>query len=294
MPTRTGSFPIGVRRGWSEWQRDLAGMVKWAAGAGYEVMDLGPVSAADVELVRSGGLAVGSVDLIDMGKMLQPDAGKRRELVERNVAHVKAMSALGVKLFFTVMIPDPPMTRAEGHRVAVEAFGPVCAAAAESGGAVVFEGWPGPAPVYPAIACTPESVRLLLRELGGTPGGIALNFDPSHLVRLGVDPVRFLAEFAPSVRHAHGKDTMLYPEAVYELGRYQSSAERKPYGFGEYTWRYTIPGHGVVDWITCCKLLKQAGYAGAVCVELEDESFNGSEAGEKEGLIYSLSYLRSV
>ena len=36
------------------------------------------------------------------------------------------------------------------------------------------------------------------------------------------------------------------------------------------------------------------GYQGMVSIELEDENFNGSEAGEKRGLIVSRDYLASV
>lgn len=291
MPTRTGSFPIGVRRGGSAWQKDLATLVRWVGNAGYEVLDLGTATPGDVEVVRAGGLEVGSVDLLEMGQLLQADAGKRGGLVDRNVAHVKVMTLVGIKAFFTVLIVDPPMTKAEGMKVAVEVLGPICAAAAEGGARVVVEGWPGPAPAYGALACTPETVRILARELGA---GFGLNFDPSHLVRLGVPVWRFLEEFAPLVGHVHGKDTQIYPEAAYEYGVYQPGLERKPHGFGEQVWRYTIPGHGVVDWGRSFAQLKEAGYSGAVSVELEDENFNGTEAGEKEALVHSLNFLRSA
>jgi sugar phosphate isomerase/epimerase len=41
-------------------------------------------------------------------------------------------------------------------------------------------------------------------------------------------------------------------------------------------------------------VLKDSGYRGAVSVELEDENFNGSEAGEKLALETSIAFLKSV
>lgn len=291
MPTRTGGFTIGFRRGRSEWQRDLESLAGYVASIGYEAVDLPVATPADLATLRRHGLEIGSVDLLDMGKTLQPDAGARRSLTERNVAHVRELAAAGVKAFLTVLIPDPPMTRAQGLSVAVEALAPVCAAAREVGAAVVVEGWPGPAPHYPSLGCTPETCRILLRELGP---GLALNFDPSHLVRLGIDPVRFLGEFAPHVRHAHAKDTRLFPDAVYEFGLYQPAVVAKPHAYGEQAWRYTLPGRGSIDWPECLRRLKDAGFAGTLSVELEDEDYNGTEAGEKRGLVESLQFLRDL
>ena len=42
------------------------------------------------------------------------------------------------------------------------------------------------------------------------------------------------------------------------------------------------------------EILRAAGYGGAVSVELEDERFNGTEAGERDGLLRSLQFLRNA
>ena len=41
---------------------------------------------------------------------------------------------------------------------------------------------------------------------------MSANFDPSHLIRMGIDPLRFLEEFIDSVYHVHGKDTEILAE----------------------------------------------------------------------------------
>jgi sugar phosphate isomerase/epimerase len=294
MPTRTGNFPIGFRRGWGDWQRpDLKALCDWAKGAGFEVLDLGWATPADIRTVESSGLRLGSVDLLDFGSILHSDEAKRREHVAGNVAYVKEVSAAGAKLFFTAIIPgDPTRKRSENYALAVETYGPIVDAIRSAGAKLVIEGWPGRAPHYPSLCCTPETCRAFLRDAGE---GVGLNYDPSHLIRLGVDPLRFLREFCPHVHHAHAKDAQLIAEAAYEFGLYQPAAlVEPPWRFGEHAWRYTIPGHGQMDWGEAFRILSEGGYAGAVCVELEDDHFNGTEAGEKLGLTRSLEFLRQA
>jgi hypothetical protein len=62
LTTRTGNFPIGFRRGWSEWQQDLPALTQWARGNGFGLIDLG-TSTADMSLVLEAGLSIGSMDL---------------------------------------------------------------------------------------------------------------------------------------------------------------------------------------------------------------------------------------
>jgi sugar phosphate isomerase/epimerase len=108
---------------------------------------------------------------------------------------------------------------------------------------------------------------------------------------MGIDHVRFLAEFAGRVKHVHGKDTELLNENVYEMGTELPATFAKPVAFGGTTWRYTIPGQGVVRWHRVFWMLKEAGYAGAVSIELEDAHFNGTEEGEKRGILAGARFL---
>lgn len=292
MATRTGSFPIGFRRGWSDWQKDLGGLTKWAKESAFEVIDLGVASREDLDLAKAAGLRLGTADLKG-GGLMSVDAGRRREAVDAAVAYVKETAALGAKVFFTCVIPENASgKRSENYAIAVESFGPVARAAADAGAVVAIEGWPGGAPHYPSLCCTPETVRSLIKDVGGK--GIGVNYDPSHLIRLGVDHVRFLREFVGNVAHVHAKDTEVDTEAIYEYGLYQDGVFGQSHGFGSYVWRYTIPGHGQARWTEIFGILKDSGYQGCVCIELEDENFNGTEAGEKNALMTSLEFLRNA
>lgn len=62
-----------------------------------------------------------------------------------------------------------------------------------------------------------------------------------------------------------------------------------PYGGGH--WRYAIPGHGQMRWSKALAILKDAGYGGMISIELEDANFNGTEEGEKQGLLLARRFL---
>jgi sugar phosphate isomerase/epimerase len=294
MPTRTANLPIAFRQLYSEWNKDRPALLAWAKSSGYEAIDLlGEASPADVASVRAEGLRLGTVDLIEMGKLLATDPGFRNDLIARNVIYVREMAAAGASIFFTVLIPgDPTKKRSENYALAVETFAPVAQAATDANVKIAIEGWPGPAPHFAALCCTPESYRAFIKDTN--PKSVGVNYDPSHLMRLGVDPIRFLREFLPHVHHVHAKDAKLYPDAVYELGLYQDSIVKAPHRYGAHAWRYTIPGRGQTPWTQVFQILQEKNYRGAVSVELEDEDFNGSVDGEKAGLLKSLEFLRSA
>ena len=85
MGTRTGNIPIGFRRGWSDWQKNLDSLSGWAKNVGFEGIDLGGHDiAANAAVVARHGLKLGSVDLADMGGLWETDPGKRKDAIARN------------------------------------------------------------------------------------------------------------------------------------------------------------------------------------------------------------------
>lgn len=292
--TRTGSFPIGFRRGGSAWQQDLDALIDFARQQRFEAIDVGPLPTADLQRILDAGLRLGSVDLQQKwADLASPNAGVRRAAVEKNAACIRDAARLGVLHFFTVVFPaDEQMKRADAFGYAVEGYRALCEAirdASDPSPRIVIEGYPGGGPRYPALVATPETYR---RFIGAMPAGTCgVNFDPSHLIRMGIDPLRFVREFAPHVYHVHAKDTELFTDALYEFGHTQPATFARSHGFGQWTWRYTIPGHGVAPWSAMLGVLADAGYRGAVSVELEDENFNGTPDGEQRGLLASRDFL---
>jgi len=264
-------------------------MIAWAKENGFGAIDLGGDADVSGAAVAAAGLKIGSADLKSWQGLITADEGKRQATVDENAAYIEACAKHGITNYFAVMLPeDTSKSRAENFGLMVEGLNALTPALEKFGGHVVIEGWPGPG----ALACTPEGYRATLKECPSS--AIGINYDPSHLVRMGIDPIRFVAEFADRVFHVHGKDTEVFAEGIYEYGTEQPPTFAKGHGFGSVTWRYTIPGHGNVRWGKAFEILKDANYQGAVCIELEDENFNGSDAGEKAGLLAGAAFLASV
>jgi sugar phosphate isomerase/epimerase len=117
-----------------------------------------------------------------------------------------------------------------------------------------------------------------------------LNYDPSHLMRLGIDYLRVLDEFKDRIYHCHGKDTALLSEAQYLYGHFPPALAKAP-PFSEGAWRYCVPGDGAVDWGQVAYALEQAGYAGCVSIELEDARYWGSLEKEQAGIAKAYRHL---
>ncbi|MDP9174803.1 MAG: sugar phosphate isomerase/epimerase [Planctomycetota bacterium] len=292
--TRTGSFPIGFRRVSSAWQKNLENVIAFAMENAFAGIDVGDLPPEQVKPITSAGLTIGSVDLKQPWSALaSADAGKRKDAVVIAAEHIRAVAKLGVRNFFTVIFPeDDAGDRRKSFGLAVQGFAALAEAIAGTGARVVIEGYPGWAPHYAALCCTPETYRDFFRETASD--AMMINFDPSHLIRMNIDPIRFLGEFAQKVGHVHGKDTEILEEQLYEFGNLQPATLAKAHGFGAYHWRYTIPGHGLARWGMLLRILKDAGYDGMVSIELEDEHFNGTEDGEKRGFIASRDFLVNV
>jgi len=285
--TRTGNFPIGFRKGWAEWQKNVPELGKWAKDEGFAMVDVGS-NASDAQAIVSCGLKVGSVDLGCWQGLIDQDSGAKKNALDAAETLISDCSKVGAKNFFAVMLPrDPSKLRPENFELMVSGLSALAPILEKHGSKLVIEGWPGAG----ALCCTPESLRA---TFGRVPSkAIGINFDPSHLIRMGINPVPFVSEFADRIYHVHGKDTALYPEATYDFGTEISATLAKEHGFGAQGWRYAIPGHGVSNWVTIFEILNHKGYTGGVCIELEDENFNGSAEGEKRGLIASAQFLSS-
>ena len=212
--------------------------------------------------------------------------GTRREAVARNAEYIRACAAAGAKTFFICMIPeDPSRPRAENFAYMVESYSALRATFEENDAYLVIEGWPGPG----SLVCTPETYRAFIEQVGSPNMGV--NYDPSHLVRMGINPIRFLWEFIGNVFHVHGKDCMIIDENLYQYGNLQEATFDTPYKYGGMNWRYTIPGHGVSDWKLILNILMDSGYAGCISIELEDHYYDDTEYDQKQGVLQGVKFL---
>lgn len=116
---------------------------------------------------------------------------------------------------------------------------------------------------------------------------LGLEFDPSHLVRQYIDPVRAAWEIRPRILAVHAKDTEITEPVLQDVGIH-----------GQGWWRYRIPGQGLVDWPAFITVLLQAGFAGGIAVEHEDAFWGGNDTGEEfsqqrqDGFLLAQRFLR--
>jgi sugar phosphate isomerase/epimerase len=270
----------GSFREWCRWMKD----------AGFQAVDVPDLTPEVKRTAEEAGLSIGSFDVAQVSALFSRDEGKSAAALESVRGQMARSAELGGKVCFMCLKPeDNAMPRKETFARFKEIF-PVLAADAERLGVkIVFEGWPGPAPHYPTLGCTPEVLRAMFEAVPSPALGV--NYDPSHLIRLGIDYLRFLREFADRVGHVHAKDCVVLSENVYLYGRHQAAAFGHQVKFSEGPWRYTIPGEGEADWAAIAAELDFAGYEGAVSVELEDHRYHGSVENCRRGLIRTLNHL---
>lgn len=262
---------------------------QWAAVAGLEVLDLPQLTAEWKQACERAGLGIGSVDAQHTAQLLSRDDSRRAAALEATKSEISAIAELGGRVLFMCLVPeDLTLPRREGFAIWRDSFPEVVRHAERNGIYIAIEGWPGPAPHYPTLGCTPEMWRAMFEAIPSKHFG--LNYDPSHLVRLGIDYIRALGEFGERINHCHGKDTEILHDELYECGVLESTFGAK-YGFSEGSWRYTIPGHGEVDWGKVAVRLDRLGYSGAVSIELEDHRFWGSLDAERQGIVKATAHL---
>lgn len=116
----------------------------------------------------------------------------------------------------------------------------------------------------PNIATGPVGWEALFRAFHDSPQ-VGLQFDPSHLVWQMMDPVAAAREFAAKIYDVHLKDTEILWNVVRRGGIQPVDHAR--------WWRFRVPGNGSVDWKGFFSVLAEAGYAGAMNIENEDQFY---------------------
>jgi len=262
---------------------------KAVAAEGFQAVDVGVVTDDVKRTADAAGLAIGSSDLMGGRELMSADPAKQAAGAKAAREAIDAAAAHGCKIMFGVVMPeDPTKGRAAAFELWKKTFPPILQYAESKGVKMAVEGWPGPAPYYPNLGCTPETLRAMIAECPSP--ALAVNFDPSHLVRIGIDYLRFLAEFGPRVVHCHGKDTAFDLDALYLHGNLGPSL-KKAKGFGEEWWRYCIPGDGVVDWAKVVARLEDFGFNGIISVELEDYRYWKDWPAQLDGLRRARAHL---
>jgi sugar phosphate isomerase/epimerase len=106
------------------------------------------------------------------------------------------------------------------------------------------------------------------------------NFDPSHLLWQGVDPVEFIRAFPDRIYHVHVKD------AITTLnGQSGILASHLNFGDPRRGWDFRSPGRGAVNFEEVIRALNHIGYSGPLSVEWEDSGMD-REFGAQEAAAF--------
>jgi sugar phosphate isomerase/epimerase len=291
--------------------RSLEEIVAWAADHGYEALEVAawpnlgdrPFTATHVNVEKLSGDQVDRVhDLFDRHSLtisslafydnnLHPDRTERKAINDHVLGCIDAAAKLGVATVGTFVGRDPGRSVAENLREAEEVFAPLVHHAGERGVKLVIEncvmeGWHPDG--YPGnLAYSPELWEWMFSL------GLYLNYDPSHLMWMGIDPVTALKPYVDRIAHAQAKDIELFPEKRNRYGFPGIAVHRSdPWDVG--WWRYRVPGLGQMDWVRVVDALYEGGFDGVLSVEHEDPVWGGDEDRVKTGLEISYRTLRPL
>ncbi len=210
---------------------------------------------------------------------LSPDS-KEREVFN---AHLRKLldiaSQLHVRVVATFTGRIPELSIEDNISEFRKVFSPILKEAEDKGVKIALENCPmmhGHPFRGINLAFTPRAWEMIFEAVPSSHLG--LEFDPSHLVWLGVDYLKAARDFQEKIFHVHAKDTEILPEVLQEVSI-----------FGKGWWRYRLPGFGEVDWQGFLSVLKEAGYKGGVVIEHEDPVFEGER--REEGVVHSYKFL---
>ncbi len=283
----------------------------WAKASGFDALevaawpDLGdrPFTASHIDVAGFGqaeadrvrglfdrhGLVLSSLAFYDNN--LHPDPGERQAINDHVGACIDAAALVGCPTVGTFVGRDPTRSVADNLREAEAGFKPLVERAGERDVQLVIEncvmeGWHPDG--YPGnLAYSPELWEWMFSL------GLYLNYDPSHLVWMGIDPVTALRPYVDRIPHAQAKDIQVFAERRDRFGWPGRAVERPdPWDVG--WWRYRVPGLGQVDWRGVVDALYEGGFDGVVSVEHEDPVWGGTEDKVKTGLDIAHRTLRPL
>ena len=288
--------------------RPLSEIVSWAAANGFAALEVAAWPALDNRPFTATHLKAESLDeaqadevraLFDRHNLeisslayyinnLHPDPAERKAGHEHVRACIDAAALLACPTVGTFVGRNWTKSVREDLADAQEIFKPLVNHANDKGVKIIIEncfmeGW-HPDGYAGNLAYSPELWEWMFEQ------GLYLNYDPSHLVWLGIDPVEAARPYVDRIPHAQAKDVELFPERRTRYGWPGKAVVREdPWDVG--WWRYRVPGLGQVDWRRLVDTLYEGGFDGVLSVEHEDPVWGGTEERVETGLKVAASTL---
>ncbi len=287
-------------------RRSLQQVAAWAAGEGFEMLEVACWPAAGGERRRYAGTSHIDVSHLDVGAVrdvldrhgleisslayypnnLHPDPAERRAANTHLRKVIDAAARLGVPTVGTFVGRDKTKNVPDNFREFRKVWPRLVSYAEDRGVNVAIENcpmifswdeWPGGTNLASTPAAWDEMFSLAPSKRFG------LNLDPSHLVWLQIDYERVVRDYASRILHVHAKDMEIDRDGLYRHGTASQ-------GMG---WQVPrLPGLGEVRWDRFLSQLYRVGYDGVVSVEHEDRVFERTEELVKRGFLIARDALR--
>ena len=132
--------------------------------------------------------------------------------------------------------------------------------------------------MHPGFCVYNPETLLRLREAVGPE--IGANFDPSHLIWQGVDPVKAIRYLGDAIYHVHAKDVKVDPINSANFGNLDTKHYSNEIGRA-WVFRAVGYGHGEDFWKDFVSALRLVGYDRVLSIEHEDSLMSIDEGLSK-------------
>lgn len=257
---------------------------RYAGVTHVDVVDLTP---SDADRINSQVTEAG-IEISALGYYPNPLAPDQQE-AEQAVAHIRqvivATQLLGLKQMNTFVGRDWTRSVEDNWPRFLDVWGPLVELAEQHDVGIGIENcpmlftedeWPG----GKNLAISPEIWRRMFAAIPSRHFG--LNYDPSHMIWQQMDYLQPVRDFADRLFHVHAKDVCLDRQQLNDVG---ILAEPLKYHTPK------LPGLGDVDWSAFVSVLKEVGYQGYVCVEVEDRDYEETLELRRQSLVQSAACL---
>jgi sugar phosphate isomerase/epimerase len=216
---------------------------------------------------------------------LDPD----KEKATHALAHIKKVISAAAKLDIPVVNTfigrNPSLNISDNLRLFADRFPEIVKFAGDLGINIGIENcpmfftndeWPGGKNLAISPAVWDEMFSIIPDKNFG------LNYDPSHLVWMQMDPIQPIYDYKDRLHHIHLKDVKVYKEKLNRVGILANPLEyHSP----------KIPGLGDVNWGKFVAALTDVGYRGPCCIEVEDKAFEKSPQDVRKAILTARNYL---
>lgn len=268
-------------------------MMCWPKGkaerryAGVTHVDVGALDGAAIEHIKAYQKEK-KVSISGLGfypNPLDPD----QEKAAHALAHIKKVIAAAAKLDIPVVNTfigrNPSLNISDNLRLFADCFPDIVKFAGDHGVNIAIENcpmfftndeWPGGKNLAISPAVWDEMFSIIPDKNFG------LNYDPSHLVWMQMDPIQPIYDYKDRLHHIHLKDVKVYTEKLNRVGILANPLEyHSP----------KIPGLGDVNWGRFVAALTDVGYRGPCCIEVEDKAFEKSPQDVRKAILTARNYL---